>query len=103
MLCNYVLDGNDSVQAFKEEFLANYLEQNILEMSLVAHMHRIVNRFVTTGNVEKGKSSDHPKVIEDVVENIRDHFEKHPKTSFTKLSLKVHSKIKKPPRVALGR
>jgi hypothetical protein len=43
-----------SVQACKEEFLANYLDQNALEKSLAAHIHRIVNCFVTTGNVEKG-------------------------------------------------
>jgi uncharacterized protein YbgA (DUF1722 family) len=46
-----------SVQAYKEEFLANY--QNVLEKSLAAHIHRIriVNCFVTTGSLEKGKSS----------------------------------------------
>jgi hypothetical protein len=44
-----------SVQACKEEFLANY--QNVLEKSLAAHIHRIVNCFVTTGSLEKGKSS----------------------------------------------
>jgi hypothetical protein len=31
-----------SVQAYKEEFLANYLDQNVLEKSLAAHIHRIV-------------------------------------------------------------
>jgi hypothetical protein len=43
-----------SVQACKEEFLANYLDQNVLEKSLAVQIHRIVNRFVTTGNVENG-------------------------------------------------
>jgi hypothetical protein len=62
-----------SVQASKE-FLANYLDQNVLEKSFAAHIHRIVNRFVFTSSVEKGKSSGRPKVIEDVVENIQDHF-----------------------------
>jgi hypothetical protein len=59
-----------SVQACKEEFLANYPDQNILEKSLAAHINRIVDRFVATGSVEKGKSSGRPKVMEDVVENI---------------------------------
>jgi hypothetical protein len=69
-----------SVQACKEEFLAKYLHQNVLEKCLTAHIHRIFNRFVTTGSVEKGKSSGRPKVMENVVENIRDHLEAHPRT-----------------------
>jgi hypothetical protein len=40
-------------------------------MSLAAHIHRIVNCFVTTGSVEKEKSSGRPKVMEDVVEYTR--------------------------------
>jgi hypothetical protein len=39
-------------QACKEEFLAKYLHQNVLEKSLTAHIHRIVNHFVTIGSVE---------------------------------------------------
>jgi hypothetical protein len=46
-----------SVQACKENFLAEYLDQNVLEKSLTAHIHRIINHFVTTGSAEKGKSS----------------------------------------------
>jgi hypothetical protein len=78
-----------SVQACKEEFLANCPDQNILEKSLAAHLQRIFDRFVTTGSVEKGKSSGCPKVIEDVVENIRDHLEEHPRTCLTRLSLQT--------------
>jgi hypothetical protein len=48
------------VQTCKEEFLANYLDQNVLEKSLAAHIHRIVNCFVTTGSVEKEESSGRP-------------------------------------------
>jgi hypothetical protein len=85
-----------SVQACKEEFLTNYLDQNVLEKSLAAHLLRIVNRFVTTGSVEKGKSSGGPEVMEHVVENIRDHLEEHPRTSLTRLSLQtcicIHTK-----------
>jgi hypothetical protein len=67
-----------SVQACEEEFLVNYPDQNVLEKSLAAHVHRIVSRFVATGSVEKGKSSGRPKVmLQDVVENIRDHLEEH--------------------------
>jgi hypothetical protein len=76
-----------SVQACKEAFLANCPDQNVLEKSLAAHIHRIVNRFITTGSVEKEKSSGLPKVIEDVNENIRDHLEEHPRTSLIRLSL----------------
>jgi hypothetical protein len=77
------MDIQRSVQACKEEFLANYPDQNILEKSLAAHINRIVDRFVATGSVEKGKSSGRPKVMEDVVENIRDTLEEHPRTSLT--------------------
>jgi hypothetical protein len=41
-----------SVQACKEEFLAKYVDQNVLEKTLAAHIHRIVNHFVTTSSVE---------------------------------------------------
>jgi hypothetical protein len=37
-----------------------------------SYIHGIVNHFVPTGSLETGKSSGRPKVIEDVVENIRD-------------------------------
>jgi hypothetical protein len=67
-----VLKETYSVQAYKEEFLANYRDQNVLEKSLAAYIHGIVNHFVPTGSLETGKSSGRPKVIEDVVENIRD-------------------------------
>jgi hypothetical protein len=80
-----------SVQVCKKEILANCPDQNVLEKSLAAHLHRIFNCFVTTGSVEKGKSSDRPTVIEGVVENIRDHLEEHPRTSIAKLVyLAVH-------------
>jgi hypothetical protein len=55
-----------SVQACKEEFLANYLDKNVLEKSLAAHIHRNVNCFVTTGSVEKGKLSGRAKVMKEV-------------------------------------
>jgi hypothetical protein len=41
-------------------------------MFLAAYIHGIVNHFVLTGSVETRKLSGRPKVIEDVVENIRD-------------------------------
>jgi hypothetical protein len=77
--CNCVKRDEEwtySVQACKEEFLAKYLHQNVLEKCLTAHIYRIFNHFVPTGSVEKGKSSGHPKVME----NIRDHLEAHPRT-----------------------
>jgi PhoPQ-activated pathogenicity-related protein len=42
--------------------------------------HTIVNHFVTTSSVEKGKSSGHRKVMENVVENVRDHLVAYPRT-----------------------
>jgi hypothetical protein len=69
-----------SVLACKEEFLAKYLHQNVLEKCLTAHIHRIFNRFVITSSVEKRKSSGGPKLIENVVENVRDHLEAHSRT-----------------------
>jgi hypothetical protein len=35
-----------SVQACKEEFLAKYLHQNVLEKCLTAHIHRIFGNLV---------------------------------------------------------
>jgi hypothetical protein len=55
----------------------------------VPHIHRIFNRFVTTHSVEKGKSSGRPKVMENVVENIRDHLEAHPRTSLLDCLIKL--------------
>jgi hypothetical protein len=52
-------------------------------------LNRIVNCFVTTGSVEKRKSSGRPKVMKDVVENIGDHLEPHPRTYLTRLSLQT--------------
>jgi hypothetical protein len=54
-----------------------------------AHIHRIVNGFVTTGSAEKSKSSGRPKVIEEVVENIRDQLEEDPKGSLTRMFLQT--------------
>jgi hypothetical protein len=78
-----------SLQAYKEEFSANYPNQNVLEKSLASRIHRFVNCFGTTGSVENEKSPGRPKVIEDVVENIRDHLEEHPRTFLTRLSLQT--------------
>ncbi|CAH1367887.1 unnamed protein product [Tenebrio molitor] len=78
-----------SVQACKEEFLAKYLHQNVLEKCLTAHIHRIFNCFVTTGSVEKAKSSGRHKVMENVVENIRDHLEAHPRTYLVDCPIKL--------------
>jgi hypothetical protein len=52
-----------SVQACREEFLANYPDQDVLEKSLAAHIHRIINRFIPTGSVEKGSSRQPVKRI----------------------------------------
>jgi hypothetical protein len=50
----------------------------------LTYLHRIANCFV-----EKRKSSGRPKVMEDVVKNIRDHLEAHPRTSLSRRSLQT--------------
>jgi hypothetical protein len=40
----------------KEEFFAKFPNDNIVEASLIPHIRRIVDRFVTTGTIEKAKS-----------------------------------------------
>jgi hypothetical protein len=53
-----------SINACKEEFFAKFPNCNIVEANLIAHIRRIVNRFVATGSVEKGKSVGRPPVNE---------------------------------------
>jgi hypothetical protein len=53
-----------SINACKEEFFAKFPNCNVVEANLIAHIRRVVNRFVATGSVEKGKSVGRPPVNE---------------------------------------
>ncbi|KAJ3659556.1 hypothetical protein Zmor_011240 [Zophobas morio] len=75
-----------SVAACKQEYLANYPDLEIQETSLEAHIRDVINRFVRTGNVNKGKSSGRPAVSEEVVDDLRERLEQNPQTSLTRLS-----------------
>jgi hypothetical protein len=78
-----------SINACKEEFFAKFPNCNIVEANLIAHIRRVVNRFVATGSVEKGKSVGRPAVNEEIVEDLRQRIEQSPKTSLRKLSLQA--------------
>jgi hypothetical protein len=52
----------------KNEFWAKYPD-NILDYSLLTHIGRIVNRFLTTATVSKGKSSGWPPISDEIVED----------------------------------
>ncbi|KAJ3662408.1 hypothetical protein Zmor_006758 [Zophobas morio] len=75
-----------SVAACKQEYLANYPDLEIQETSLKAHIRDVINRFVRTSNVNKGKSSGRPAVSEEVVDDLRERLEQNPQTSLTRLS-----------------
>ena len=51
--------------------------------SLEAHIRDVINRFVRTGNVDKGKSPARPSVSEKVVDDLR-RPEQNPQTSLTR-------------------
>jgi hypothetical protein len=53
------------INACKEEFFAKFPNDNIVEANLSPHTRRIVDRFVATGSVEKGKSVGRPPVNEE--------------------------------------
>jgi hypothetical protein len=78
-----------SIKACKEEFFAKFPNCNVVEANLIAHIRRVVNRFVATGSVEKGKSVGRPPVNEEIVEDLRQRIEQSPKTSLRKLSLQA--------------
>ncbi|KAJ3643622.1 hypothetical protein Zmor_026323 [Zophobas morio] len=75
-----------SVAACKQEYLANYPDLEIQETSLEAHIRDVINRFVRTGNVNKGKSSGRTAVSEEVVDDLRERLEQNRQTSLTRLS-----------------
>jgi hypothetical protein len=74
-----------SLSDCKNEFRAKYPD-NIQDDSLLTHIGRIVNRFLTTGTVSKGKSSGRPPVSDEIVEDLRERVEETPQISVARLS-----------------
>ena len=60
-----------SVTVCKQEYLAKYSNLMIEETSLEVHISDVINRFVRTGSVNKGKSPGRPSVSEEVVDDLR--------------------------------
>ena len=58
-----------SVTACKQEYLAKYSDLIIQETWLEAHIRDIINTFVRTGSVNKGKYPGTPSVSEEIVDN----------------------------------
>ena len=71
-----------SVTACKPEYLAKYRDLIIQETSLEAHTGDVINRFVRTGNVNKGSSPGRPSVSEEV-DDLR-RLEQNPQTFLTR-------------------
>ena len=60
-----------SAIACNQEYLAKYPDLKIQETSLEVHIRDVINRFVRTGSVDKGKSPRRPSVSEEVVGDLR--------------------------------
>jgi hypothetical protein len=78
-----------SINACKEEVFEKFPNDNIVEANLIPHIRRIVDRFVATGSVEKGKSVGRPPVDQEIVEYLRQRMEQSSKKIFRKLSLQT--------------
>jgi hypothetical protein len=63
----------------QEEFFGKLPNDNIVEANLTAHIRRIVDWFVATGSVEKGKSVGRPSVNDEIVEDSRQRMEQSSK------------------------
>ena len=57
-----------SATTHKQECLAKYRDVIIQEKPSEAHIRNVINRFVPTGSVYKGKSSGRPWVSKEVVD-----------------------------------
>ena len=60
-----------SVTACKQKYLAKYRDLIIQETSLEAHIRDVINRFVRSGSVNKGKSPGRAAISEEVVDDLR--------------------------------
>ena len=70
-----------SVTFCKEEYLSKYPDLQIQETSLEAHIEDVVNRFVRTCSVNKGKSPGRSSVSDELR-----RLEQNLQTSLTRLS-----------------
>ena len=57
----------------------------VQETSLEAHIRYVINRFIRTGSVNKGKCPGRPAVAEGVVDDLR-QLKHNPQTFLTRLS-----------------
>jgi hypothetical protein len=48
-----------------------------VKVNLIPHVRRIVDRFVATGGIERGKSVGRPPVNEEIVEDLRQRMEQN--------------------------
>jgi hypothetical protein len=74
-----------SLSDYKNKFRAKYPD-NIQGGSLLIHIGRIVNRFLTTGTVSKGKSLGRQPKCNEIVEGLRERVEETPQISVACLS-----------------
>jgi hypothetical protein len=81
-----------SQQSAYEQFVETYPEEQIEYPNFAQHCERIVERFVSTGNVGKGKSTGRPTVATpDVVQNVEVIVEERPHISIGRLSQQIGS------------
>src|SRR5699024_2578615 len=76
-----------SLQACKNEYLVRFPDIQIQEASLMKHIRDVIDRFVRTGSVSKGKSPGRPSVSDETVADLRERVEQNPRISLPKLSL----------------
>ena len=58
-----------SVTACKQEYVAKYDDLIIQQTSLEAQIRDVINKFLRTGSVDKGKSPGRPSVSDEVVDD----------------------------------
>jgi hypothetical protein len=66
-----------------------------VEAKLIPHIRRIVDRFVATRGIEKGKTVGRAPVNEEIVEDLLQRMEQSSKKSLRKLSLQADIPLEK--------
>ncbi|KAH0815108.1 hypothetical protein GEV33_007683 [Tenebrio molitor] len=80
---------HDIRQSAYEQFVETYPEEQIEYPNFAQHCERIVERFISTGNVGKGKSTGRPTVATPDVQNVEEIVEEHPHISIRRLSQQI--------------
>jgi hypothetical protein len=75
-----------SIVACKNGHLAKLPDPQIKESPLLKHIRGVINRFVQTGTVNKGKSTGRPQVSNEVMEELQERLEQDPQQSIARLS-----------------